>query len=217
MIIHDVSVTTSPRTVTWEGKERGYSLAWDVRIGPDSTCSVSVITDGAHTGTHLDAPLHFVEGGLAVEALDVRTLVGPAQVVEIPGRGAITAADLDAAGIAPGATRLLFKTDNSRRRLLSDAEFHPAYVSVAPDAAAWLVARGVTLVGVDYLSVGPYGDANVETHRTLLGAGVIILETLQLEDVRPGPYFLVALPPKFEGAEGSPCRVVLLEEVTGSI
>lgn len=216
MIVHDISVTTSPRTVTWEGTERGYSLAWDQRIGPDSACNVSVITDGAHTGTHLDAPLHFVEGGLAVEALDVQTLVGPAQIVEILGRDVITAADLDAAGILPGAERLLFKTDNSRRKRLSDTEFHPEYVAIAPDAAAWLVSRGVKLVGVDYLSVGPYGDANVETHRTLLGAGVIIVETLRLEDINAGEYFLVALPPKLEGAEGSPCRVVLIEEIMES-
>lgn len=215
MIIHDISVTTSPRSVTWEGKERGYSLAWDVQIGPDSACNVSTITDGAHTGTHLDAPLHFVAGGPSVEALDVQTLVGPAQVVEIYGRAVITAADLEAAGIAPGAERVLLKTANSRRRLLSDVEFHPDYVGVAPDAARWLVAQGVRLVGVDYLSVGPYGDANVETHRILLGAGVVVVETLRLEEVGPGGYLLAALPPKFEGAEGSPCRVVLIEGLTG--
>ena len=216
MTIHDISITTSPRTVTWEGTEQGYSLAWNQRIGADSVCNVSVITDGAHTGTHLDAPLHFVAGGRAVEALDVRTLVGPAQVVEIYGRGVLTAVDMEAAGIVPATERLLFKTDNSRRRLLSDVAWHPEYVGIAPDAAAWLVTHGVKLVGVDYLSVGPYGADNVETHRTLLGAGVVILETLRLEEIRPGQYFLVALPPKFEGAEGSPCRVVLIENITES-
>lgn len=211
MTIHDISITTSPRTVTWDGNEQGYSLAWSQRIGPDSACNVSIITDGTHTGTHLDAPLHFIDGGRTVETLDVQTLVGPAKVVEVFGRDRVTAADLDAAGISRGTERLLFKTDNSRRHLLSDGQFHPEYVGLAPDAATWLVSHGVKLVGVDYLSVGPYGDANVETHRILLGAGVVVVETLQLERISPGDYLLVALPPKFEGAEGSPCRVVLIE------
>lgn len=217
MRIHDISLTNSPRIVTWEGTEQGYSLAWTEQIGPDSPANVSLITVGAHTGTHLDAPLHFVAGGASVEALDVQTLIGPAQVIGIFGRDTITAADLEDAGIAPDAARLLFKTDNSRRRLLSDAQWHPEYVGIAPDAATWLAARGVKLVGVDYLSVGPYGDINTETHRRLLGAGVVIVETLNLEDIRPGAYFLVALPPKFAGAEGSPCRAVLIEGITESI
>ncbi|MDQ2686815.1 MAG: cyclase family protein, partial [Armatimonadota bacterium] len=188
--------------------------AWTEQIGPDKSSNISVITDGTHTGTHLDAPLHFVAGGASVEALDVQTLIGPVQVVGIFGRDAITASDLEGAGIAPDTTRLLFKTDNSGRRLLSDAAWHPEYVGIAPDAAAWLVARGVKLVGVDYLSVGPYGDINTQTRQILLGAGVIIVETLNLEDISPGAYFLVALPPKFEGAEGSPCRAVLIEGIT---
>lgn len=216
MRIHDISLTTSPRIVTWEGTEQGYSLDWMAEIGPNSAANVSLITDGAHTGTHLDAPLHFIAGGLSVEALDVQTLIGPAQVIGIFGRDRVTAADLEGAGIAPDTTRLLFKTDNSRRRLLSDAQWHPEYVGITPDAAAWLVARGVKLVGVDYLSVGPYGDINTETHQILLGAGVVIVETLTLEDISPGAYFLVALPPKFEGAEGSPCRAVLIEGITES-
>lgn len=214
MIIHDISVTTSPQTVTWDGTERGYAQEWSARIGPNSACNVSGFTLGAHTGTHLDAPLHFIEGGRTVEALDLEALIGPAQVVEIYGRDAITAADLETAGIAPNARRLLFKTDNSRRKLLSEARFHRDFVGVAPSGATWLVTHGIQLVGIDYLSVGPYGEANVETHRILLGAGVVLVETLRLEDVRPGDYTLVALPPKLAGAEGCPCRVVLIEGMT---
>ena len=107
--------------------------------------------------------------------------------------------------------RVLFKTDNTQRGLLHDSQFHRDYVGVAPDAARWLVARGVRLVGVDYLSVGPYGDANTETHQILLRAGVVIVEGLVLGDVPAGTYTLAALPPKIRGAEGSPCRAVLME------
>ncbi len=214
MTIHDISITTTPQTVTWDGTEQGFSFQWAQSIGPNTPCCVSVITDGAHTGTHLDAPLHFVEGGRTVDTLDLTTLLGPAQVVEIFGRDTVTGADLDAAGIAEGTERVLIKTDNSRRDLLADPAFHPEYVGVAPSAASWLVAHGVKLIGVDYISVGPYGDANVETHRILLHAGVVVVETLRLTDVRAGTYFLAALPPRFGGLEGSPCRAVLVEGLT---
>ncbi len=215
MKIHDISITTSPQTVTWDGTETGFSVDWTQTTAAGAACSLSVITDGVHTGTHLDAPLHFVTGGSTVEKLSLDTLVGPCQVVEVFGRDAVTAADCLAAGIAAGTKRVLFKTDNSRRRLLSSARFHPDYVGIAPSAAQWLVTAGVLLVGMDYLSVGPYGDANVETHRVLLGAGVVVVEALMLETVAPGTYFLAALPPKFAGLEGSPCRVALIEGIGG--
>ncbi len=211
MKIYDISVTTTSDTVTWENKERGFGFDWAAQIGAQSPCYLSVITSGAHVGTHIDAPLHFVPGGNTVEMLDVQTLIGPAQVVQIYGRDTITAADLDQADIPEGTERILFRTDNTRRKLKDDHTFHKDYIGVAPSAAAWLVQRGVKLVGVDYISVGPYGDANVETHRILLGAAVIILEALALEDVSPGAYTLIALPPKYAGVEAAPCRVVLLE------
>ena len=212
MKIYDISLTTSPRTLTWEGTEPGFSVQWAARLGErGSACNLSVFTDGTHTGTHLDAPLHFVPGGASVEALDVNVLVGPAQVVEVYGRDQITAADLERADIAPGATRVLFKTDNTRLGRLRDGVFHLDYVGVAPSGAEWLVTRGVRLVGVDYLSVGPYGPVNVETHRILLGAGVVVVETLVLDAVDAGTFTLVALPPKFAGLEGSPCRCLLIE------
>ena len=212
MKIHDITLTTSPRTLTWEDKETGFSLKWVDQLGKrGSACNVSLFTNGTHTGTHLDAPLHFVPGGASVEALDVNVLVGPAQVVEVYGRDQVTAADLERAGIAPGTVRVLLKTDNTRLGRLRDGVFHKDYVGVAPSGAQWLVTRGVRLVGVDYLSVGPYGSVNVETHRILLGAGVVVVETLVLDAVDAGTFTLVALPPKFAGLEGSPCRCLLIE------
>lgn len=209
MTIYDISLTLTPGMVTWENAEPALSLAWASQIGADCPANVSHIRGGMHTGTHLDAPLHFVAGGRCVHELDLDILIGPAQVVEIFGRGVLTAADLEGAGLAAGVERVLLKTDNTRRDLLHDPQFHRDYVGVAPDAAQWLVTRDVRLIGIDYLSVGAY-DLNVETHRILLGAGLVIVEGLVLGDVPPGAYTLVALPPKVQGAEGSPCRAVLL-------
>lgn len=216
MKIHDITLTTSPRTLTWEGTEQGFSMQWAERLGEQGGgCNLSVLTNGTHTGTHLDAPLHFVPGGASVESLDINVLVGPAQVVEVYGRDRITAADLAQAGIMPGTSRILFKTDNTRLGRLRDGVFHPNYVGIAPSGAEWLVTHGVRLVGVDYLSVGPYGPANVETHRILLGAGVVVVETLVLDEVDAGVFTLLALPPKFAGLEGSPCRCLLIEGKLG--
>jgi arylformamidase len=212
MTIHDLSLTVTPEMVTWENAEPALSLRWDTLIGTDSAANVSSLQGGSHSGTHLDAPLHFVAGGGCVPDLDLQTLIGPATVVEVFGSAQITAADLNAAVIPEGAERLLFKTDNTRRDLLHDPTFHPEYVGIAPDGARWLVARGVKLVGVDYLSVGPYGPLNVETHQTLLAADVVVVEGLVLTEVPPGTYMFAALPPKVEGAEGSPCRAVLWNE-----
>lgn len=216
MKIHDITLTTSSRTLTWEGTEQGFSIQWTTRIGESgAACNVSVFTDGAHTGTHLDAPLHFVPGGASVEALDVNTLIGTAQVVELYGRDQITAADWERAGIKPGTERILLKTDNTKLGRLKDGVFHKDYVGIAPSGAEWLVTHGVKLIGVDYLSVGPFGDVNVETHRILLGAGVVVVETLVLDEVNAGEYTLIALPPKFAGLEGSPCRCLLVEGKLG--
>lgn len=212
MKIHDITRTTSPQTLTWEGTEQGFSMRWAERIGENSSpCNVSAFSQGVHTGTHLDAPLHFVPGGTSVELLDVQVLVGRAQVVEIYGRDQLTAADFAGASIAPTTERLLLKTDNTRLGRLHDHVFHKDYVGIAPSGAHWLVTQGIRLIGVDYLSVGPYGEMNTETHRILLGAGVVVVETLVLDDVAAGDYTLLALPPKYAGLEGSPCRCLLLE------
>ncbi len=212
MIIHDISLRVTPQTVTWDGTEQGFSAQWTEKIGVKGASSnLSVLTAGAHTGTHLETPLHFVPGGLPTEALDMNTLVGPAEVVEIYGRSPITAAELDRANLPPKAERVLLKTDNTRFQRLHDAKFHTDYTGLTPSAAEWLVHHGIRLVGIDYLSVGPYGPVNTETHKILLGAGVVVVESLVLDNIVPGEYFFVALPPKFAGLEASPCRCLLIE------
>jgi arylformamidase len=216
MKIHDISVLLSPKTVTWEGTERGYSIEFTQKMSEGAVCNLSVITDGVHAGTHMDAPLHFIEGGGTVENLDLTAMIGPAWVVEIDNAGDVTADDLDRAAIPDGTERLLLRTDNTRLGRLHDGVFRRDYAGVSPGAAEWLVDRGVRFLGVDYLSVGPYGDANAVTHNVLLGAGVVVVETLDLSKVQPGKYFLIAVPPKIAGAEASPCRAVLIEGPMGA-
>ncbi len=209
MIIHDISLTVMPQT---DAKEQGFSVRWTDKVGvKGASSSLSVLTAGAHMGTHVESPLHFVPGGLTIEALDLNTLVGPAEVVQIYGRSPITAADLEHANIEPKAERVLLKTDNTRFMRLRDPKFHTDYTGLAPSGAEWLVHHGIRLVGIDYLSIGPYGPANAETHQILLGAGVVVLESLALDKIAAGEYMLMALPPKFAGLEASPCRCVLVE------
>jgi arylformamidase len=158
---------------------------------------------GSHTGTHVDAPLHFLPGGDGVDRLPLDALIGPALVLDLTHVEAdVRAADLD---FPAGAERLLLKTPNSR--LWERDEFAPEHVALEPDAARLLVERGVRLVGVDYLSVG-----SPETHRILLAAGVVPLEGLDLREVEAGAYRLVALPLRLEGVDGAPARVVLIQE-----
>ena len=132
-------------------------------------------------------------------------------MIALYDRTQITSADFERAQINPKTRRLVLKTDNTRRNLLPDRHFHTDYVGVAPSGAQWLVANGIRLIGVDYLSVGSYGPDNIETHQILLSAGLVIVEGLALSQVDPGTYFFMALPPKFVEIEGSPCRAVLIE------
>lgn len=212
MIIHDISLMVTPHTITGGGAERRFSVRNVSEIGAESDgCNLSVLTVGAHTGTHVETPLHFVPGGLSVETVDISTLVGPAEVVQIYGRSPITAAELEHANIPTNAKRILLKTDNTRYKRLHDTIFHKDYTGLAPSGAEWLVRRGVTLVGIDYISIGPYGPVNTETHKILLGAGIVVVESLMLDKIVAGEYLLLALPPKFAGLEASPCRCVLIE------
>jgi len=161
-----------------------------------------------NTGTHVDAPLHFIEGGASLERLPLDALVGPAQVVELDVAQEIGPSEL-AAAAPPNTRRLLLKTRNSR--LWEAPAFQADYVYIAPEGARWLVERGVGLVGIDYISVAPPGNPQ-EVHRILLEAGVIILESLDLRAVPPGEYTLVCLPLKVEGADGCPARAILLAQ-----
>jgi arylformamidase len=178
------------------------SLTRVMSLAAGDIANVSQMELGVHTGTHVDAPLHFFDGAAAVEALDLDALVGPAEVVEVAGPGDVGAEAVDA--MDDGVERVLFKTRNSAA--WAEEGFYEDFAAISPEAASRLVAAGVRLVGVDYLSVG-----SVETHETLLQAGIIALEGVDLRGIEPGAYTLVCLPLKLVGSDGAPARAILID------
>src|SRR5215472_14934898 len=165
-------------------------------------CTVSRLTMGTHTGTHIDAPIHFLKGGAGAEEVPLENLVGPARVIEIKDPHAVKAEELQVHNLGVGE-RLLFKTSNSER-CWKTSQFVPDFVSIAEDAASYLTRLDTLAVGIDYLSAG-----NPETHCTLLGAGVVILEGLNLTGISQGRYELLCLPLKILKGDGAPARVLL--------
>jgi arylformamidase len=194
---------------------------WPGHTPPSMTCTqtheaghgvqLTHLSLGAHTGTHLDAPRHFVAGAGLVTELDLHALVGPVRVVRYPGDGPIPVSFFEEAGIAGTAPRRILLRCDRNAGALHDrgSEFFEDYAAVTPEAAQWLVERGVRLIGTDYLSIGPFSGGNHEVHVTLLSAGMIIVEGLDLRMVEPGDYTLVCLPLALP-CDGAPCRAVLL-------
>ncbi|MCI4325252.1 MAG: cyclase family protein [Thermoplasmata archaeon] len=178
------------------------------RIDRGDPYNLSRWTFGSHAGTHLDPPLHFLPEGAGADAFDLTTLNGPCTVVDVPAP-ARSVGPAEVAQIPRGTDRVLFRTTNSARWTHA-TRFFPDYVAVAPEAGAPLVARGVRLVGIDSLSIEHDPAGRFPLHHELLGAGVVILEGLQLADVAPGPYELRCLPLRVVGGDGGPCRAVLL-------
>ncbi len=212
MKIYDISLTISPDLPTWPG-DSGITLERTSKMEEGADANVTHMSLGVHTGTHVDAPFHFMGGDSdTVEALPLDVLTGPALVVNLPKANVdITVADLRAADIPEGTNRLLLKTRNSAWWAEGNNTFQEDFLALDAAAAEWLVARGVKLVGVDYLSVAPF-RAGVPTHRILLGADVIALEGLDLSAVEPGPYTLYCLPLKIAGSDGAPARAILVGE-----
>jgi len=211
MRVHDITASLREDLPTWPGEE-GFQrrLVKDFSKGDGST--VSHLSLGAHTGTHVDAPVHFIEGSGGIDAIAAEALVGPAVVAGLDHvERAIGGDDLEGS-VPEGAERVLVKTRNSGWSA-SDTEFREDFVALDPSAAEWLVARGVRLVGIDYLSIEPYGSGSKghPVHRALLGAGVVIVEGLDLAGVEPGTYTIAALPLLVPGGDGGPARVVLVE------
>lgn len=207
MSLIDISLPVSSDIPTWPGTP-GYRLEWFMRLEEGDNCNNARIDSDIHVGTHVDAPLHFVPGGRAVDAIPPDVFVGPAAVVYLPDADVITPGVLDWLGIPGGTERLLFRTRNSELWAKGVKEFQPDFVALTGDAARWVVGRGIRLVGVDYVSVQRYGDGP-EAHQVLLQAEVIILEGLNLHGVEPGEYELICLPVRLAGAEGAPARAVL--------
>lgn len=209
MEIFDISVPVHPGMVVYAGDPDVY-LERVKTIAGGSSANVSKLDLGVHTGTHIDAPVHFIEGAGATETVPLDALVGPAVVVDATMLADhIDAAALSQLAIPAGTERVIFKTQNSR--LWDLAGFSADFIGLLGDASEALVSRGVRLVGIDYLSIGPKGNG-VPTHTALLRAGVVILEGLDLRAVTPGAYMLAALPLRLVGSDGAPARAVLWRE-----
>ncbi len=211
MEIIDITTPVSPGSVMWPGDDPP-SQEFTSHTDRGDPNTVSRWSMSAHTGTHVDARMHFIPGGWTIESLELSRTVGPCRVVDLTHvEGDVSRADLEAAGVA-GHARLLLKTRNSELGLLGRGEFEEGYVAVSREAAEYLVEIGAETVGADYLSVEPFEDAEFNTHHTLLGADVVILEGLLLTGVEPGEYFLVCLPLKLAGSDGCPARAILMRD-----
>lgn len=207
MALHDVSVPIREGMPIYPDNP-GYSHELDSAIDAGATANVTRLVMGAHTGTHVDGPMHFYEGGPGAEALDLGVMVGPCEVVEIPERGLepIGREVLESAAIPDSCERLLLKTTNS---LLWDRdEFTREFIRLDGSGAELVLERGIGLIGIDYLSIGD-GDA----HRALLGAAppVVAVEGLDLRTIAPGSYTLICLPLRLLGTDGAPSRVLLAD------
>ena len=210
MIIYDISLTISPNLPTWPGDPE-LELEQFEFINKGAHANVTRISAAVHLGTHVDAPHHFLNDGRTVETLPLDVLTGPCYVTQLPdGVEAITAEVLDRSEITSEMKRVLFGTRNSHLWARGESNFQTDFVAITEDAAEWLVERGVQLVGVDYLSVAPYGDS-IPTHTILLKAGVVIVEGLNLSQVPRGFYDLYCLPLKIANSEGAPARAILIE------
>lgn len=211
MKIHDISLTVTPNLPVWPG-DRPIELERVSKMEEGAHNNVSQMALSVHVGTHVDAPYHFIADGKTIEQLKLEVLVGPAQLVELPEEcELISAADLQQAGIAEGMQRVLLKTRNSRFWNQPGLPFQREFTSLAPDGAAYLVERGVRLIGIDYFSIAPFNDS-VPTHRELLGAEVVVLEGVNLSQVPAGRYQLYCLPLKLGGSDGAPARAILIED-----
>ena len=209
MAVHDISVPLRRDMPTYAG-EPGPNLEFRKLLSKGDSATVSVLSLGSHTGTHVDAPSHFLDGAPGVDSLSPDALVGPAYVAEFGGDSHITASDLESMPIPADCERVLFKTSNGR--FWDDSAFHTDFIALAPDAARTLAERGIRLVGIDYLSIERFHADPHEVHETLLASGVIILEGVDLRRVAPGGYFLVCAPLNVVGAEGAPARAYLIDQ-----
>jgi arylformamidase len=205
----DLTLSVSPEMLTWPS-DPGVELLPTSRISDGKAANVSELHLGSHTGTHIDPPLHFIADGTPVDLVPLEALIGPAVVADMRHVARdIGAAELDALELPPRAERILLKTTNSELWKQESPQFPESYVALTSDGADWMVEHEVRLVGIDFLSIEHRGTPGHPTHLKLLGAGIVIVEGLNLLAVEPGNYELTCLPLKLAGGDGGPSRAVL--------
>ena len=210
MPIYDLSVPISSELPTYTGDPAIKIDDWS-KLTDGASANVSAIYFGAHTGTHVDAPAHFIAGAKKVDSLNLDVLIGEAQVVEVPEERSSIDEAFVATNCSPEAERVLFKTRNSAFWTADKAGFRTDFTYLELPAAQWLIDRSVKLVGIDYLSIEQFHSLNHEVHRALLSHEVIILEGLNLSNVPAGKYELICFPLRLRThlGDGAPARAVL--------
>ena len=210
MPIYDLSVPISSELPTYPSDPAIKIDDWS-SLANGAGANVSALYFGAHTGTHVDAPAHFIEGAKKIELLDLEVLIGEAEVIEVPDDRLTIDEAFVAANCPSEAKRILFKTRNSAFWTRDNTDFRTDFTYLELQAAQWLVERGVKLVGIDYLSIEKFHSLDHAVHRALLAHDVIILEGLNLSEVPAGKYELICLPLRLRShlGDGAPARAVL--------
>lgn len=201
----DISVTISSGMVHWPG-DPAVQVTRTQNMDKGDSANLSLITMGVHTGTHMDAPRHFFSGGKSLDKMPLCAAIGPARVLELMNTQCITAEELKRYRIKRGE-KILLKTRNSS--LWKSNVFQKDFVYISKETAEYLSHTGVSVIGVDYLSVGGYQKYGAETHKIILGAGIWIIEGLNLLGVAPGKYDLFCLPLKILDSDGAPARAII--------
>jgi arylformamidase len=205
--IYDVSLPIVNGGLVYPGNPE-IVISPQQEISTGASSNVSLLSFGSHTGTHVDAQKHILEGGLAVDALHLDVLMGPAILIAVSDDAPAVTESLLRAHDLTGQQRVLIRTRNSG--FIRQRDFVRDYTYLAPDGAEYLVSLGVKLVGIDYMSIEQFHSGHHMTHRTLLGHGVIIVEGLDLSVPPPGRYDLRVLPLRLAGLDGAPARAVLI-------
>ena len=206
--IYDITVAISAETPIYKG-DPGVEITSFKSIAAGSSANVSHAAFGVHTATHVDAPNHFIDSARRIHELDPQKLLGPCRVIEVPDD--VVGIEPEHVGDIDGVTRVLFKTRNSAFWSTPELGFRTDFTYLTPATAKLLVASGVVLVGIDYLSIEKSGSPGHPVHMTLLEKEVVILEGVDLREVAPGDYELICMPLKYIGAtgDGSPARTFL--------
>ena len=209
MKLYDASIPIHEGSVTFPG-DPPFQMEPCFQREKGDPFDLARISMGTHLGTHVDPPAHYLDGGATVDEIPLNTLVGPGIVLDMRGISEIDRRALENAPLGDHV-RVLLKTDNGP--LLLESSFHNDYVHLTEDGARYLVEKGVSLVGIDYLSIERYQNPGAPVHRALLQAGILIVEGVHLLDVPPGPYEIFCLPLCIKGADGAPARVLLREQM----
>jgi arylformamidase len=212
MRFHDITVPLSSKIPIYPGDPKLEIESWKSLANGD-TANLTFLRLGAHTGTHVDAPSHFIKDAARVDSLSLEYLIGPAEVIHVPDDFYAVGAEFIEKNVKPGTERVLFKTRNSQFWRDELADFQTNFTYLELQGAHRLVEIGIKLVGIDYLSIEKFKSSNHATHLSLLSQGIVILEGLNLTNIAPGSYELICLPLKIASGDGdgAPARVVLRE------